>query len=211
VCGRLTSAKKEDIGLMMLPSEQQTLPLLGAALVFIAGLLLGGVVNAAVQRYAAFKESKAVALALRAEIQALLRLATYRDYVALTDAMIVRLRDLSHVLNASDFALIRITQDYFSVFHALSPKIGLLGPLGENVVLAYSATKALFEDFATLYEEGRPYLEGTKTAAAEEIRAYLLEVSTRINQLLRVVVNRGTNTRDALGAYANRRWLRVFK
>jgi hypothetical protein len=59
-------------------------------LAFIAGTLLGGVVNALVGRYAAFKESKGVALAIRAEIEALVRLATYRNYIALTDAIIVR-------------------------------------------------------------------------------------------------------------------------
>jgi hypothetical protein len=76
---------------MTLPSEQQTLSLLGAALSLIVGLLLGGVVNAAVQRYAAFKESKGVALALRAEIQALVKVATFRNYIGITDTMIARL------------------------------------------------------------------------------------------------------------------------
>jgi hypothetical protein len=65
---------------MTLSSEQQTLSFFSGALVFIAGALLGGVVSAAVQRYAAFKESKGVALALRAEIQALLTVARYRNY-----------------------------------------------------------------------------------------------------------------------------------
>jgi hypothetical protein len=31
----------------------------------------------------------------------------------------------------------RVTQDYFTVFHALCPKIGLLGPLSGQVVLLY--------------------------------------------------------------------------
>jgi hypothetical protein len=96
--------------------------------------------------------------------------------------MIARLSDPTHELNPSDFVTMRITQDYFSVFHALSPKIGLLGPLGEKIVLAYSATKALFEDIATLREEIRPYIEGTKSALPDEIQAYLLRATTGVNQ-----------------------------
>lgn len=180
-------------------------------LVFIAGVLLGGVVNGLVGRYAVFKESKGVALAIRAEIEALVRLATYRNYVGLTDAIIVRLKDSTHVLDVLDVFFIQITQDYFSVFHALSPKIGLLGPLSSNVVLVYAGAKSLFEDILMLREQSQPVIEGRQTVAAEQAREYLLQKTVSINQLLKETVTIGTNTANALGAFAERRWLYVFK
>jgi hypothetical protein len=180
-------------------------------LAFIAGTLLGGVVNALVGRYAAFKESKGVALAIRAEIEALVRLATYRNYIALTDAIIVRLNDPTHVIDISDVFSVRVEEDYFSVFHALSPKLGLLGPLASSVVLAYAATKSLLDDLHSLRDMAQPVVEGQRTVSAEQARAYLLQVTVAINQLLRETVTIGTNTANALGAFAERRWLYVFK
>jgi hypothetical protein len=194
-----------------LPSEHQTLSLLNGLLVFVAGALIGGVVHALVERYAVFKESKGVAMALRAEINAFLGLVTFRDYVAITDRMIVRLRDRTHVVDLADVFLIRIAQDYFSVFHALSPKIGLLGPLGRDVVLTYAAAKALLEDIALVREESQAVIEGRKNPTPDQIRASLLEATTQINRLLREAMAIATNTSAALEAFADRRWLCIFK
>ena len=51
-------------------TERHAFALLASVLIFIAGALLGGAVNALVERYAVFKESKGVALAVQAEMNA---------------------------------------------------------------------------------------------------------------------------------------------
>jgi len=177
---------------------------------FIAGALFGGIVNGLVGRYAAFKESKGVALAIRAEIEALIRLATFRDYIGITDAIVVRLNDPSHRLDPNDVFSIRLTQDYFSVFNALSPKLGLLGPLASQVVLAYAGTKSLFEDIAALREQSQPVLEGRQNLTVDQARAYLLLMTRSINRLLKETIKIGTETAQVLGNFAERRWLRIF-
>jgi hypothetical protein len=45
-----------------------------------------------------------------------------------------------------------VRQDYMEVFHACSPKIGLLGELSEGVVLLYAMVKALLDEIAQLSE-----------------------------------------------------------
>jgi hypothetical protein len=198
-----------------LVEETQILPVLTAIVVFIAGALVGGSVNALVERYAVFKESKGIALAIQAEMDGLVTLATYRKYVTLIDAMIVRLQNPSHVLSEQDVFFIQITQDYFSVFHALSPKIGLLGALARDVVLAYSATKSLFEDIARLREEAKPVLDAIAQLRVgmepplrpEYHRTFLLEMTTSISTTLKESLGLAVKTSVKLGAFANRRWL----
>ena len=58
-------------------ADKVLLALLSAAV----GALLGGVVSALVARYASFKESQAVAAALRAEIEVLLTVIERRDHI----------------------------------------------------------------------------------------------------------------------------------
>ena len=180
-------------------------------LVFIAGALLGGAVNALVQRYAVFKESKGVALALQAEMSAVLRLVAFRNYIAGTDAILVRLRDPTHVVDLGDLFLVRAEEDYFSVFHAVAPKIGLLGPLGGDVVLVYAAAKSLLEDIKFLRDEGQAFLEGRRTVTPDQVRAFLLQQTTPVNGLLREAVNLATQAVANLGTFANKRWFRLFK
>lgn len=185
-------------------------PMLFGLITFVAGALFGGIVNCLTARYAAFKESKGVALAIRAEMEALVGLANFRGYVGLTDAIIIRLGDASHQLDLNDVFSINITQDYFSVFSALSPKLGLLGPLATDVVLVYAGTKSLFEDINALRERSRPVLEGREKVTIEQARAYLLFVTISINQLLKETIQMGTKTIAALADFAERRWLKIF-
>jgi hypothetical protein len=93
------------------------------------GALLGGVVRAAVDRYAVFVESKGMAVALRAEIEAILQIVEARQYLSLVTRRIERLQNPTYTPTLDDVFNIRVSQEYFVVFHALCPKIGLLGPL----------------------------------------------------------------------------------
>ena len=79
------------------------------------------------------------------------------------------------------------------------------------MVLAYAATKSLLDDLHSLRDMAQPVVEGRRTVSAEQARAYLLQVTVAINQLLRETVTIGTNTANALRAFAERRWLYVFK
>lgn len=197
----------------MPPPEHPAFSVLIGVLAFIAGTLLGGVVNALVKQYAVFKESKGVALALKAELNALLNLVRFRKYIANTDAIIVRLQDPTHVLDKADVFFVRIAQDYFSVFHAVTPKIGLLGPLGSDIVLVYAAAKSLVEDMVYLTEETQAYLEGRRPTPADQdpLRPFLLQQTGQINALLKEAVRIAAKATEDLGAFAEKRWLRIFK
>ena len=191
--------------------EPQAFPVLFSVLVFITGTLLGGAVNALVERYSVFKEAKGVALALQAEMNAVLRMAALRQYGAGSDAILVRLRDPTHVVGIEDLFWVRGEEDYFSVFHAVAPKIGLLGPLGGDVVLVYAAAKSILEDLRFLRDEGQAFLEGRRNVTPEQVRAFLLQQMTEINALLTGAVKLATEAAADLGTFANRRWLGLIK
>ena len=191
--------------------DHETISLLFGLITFLVGTLLGGVVNMLAGQYAVFKESKGVALAIRAELQSLVKLAALRNYAAVSDAIIKRLGDPSHTPEQSDVFSMHITQDYFSVFHALSPRLGLLGPLASNVVFTYAATKALVEDVRSLREQAVPCVEGRSTVTAEQVRALLLERTCSLNQLIKETMRIGVDTVNVLAAFAERRWLGTFK
>ena len=162
-------------------------------------------------QYAVFKESKGVALAIRAELESLLKLAALRNYAVVTEAIIKRLGDPSHTPEVSDIFSMHITQDYFAVFHALSPRLGLLGPLASNVVFSYASTKALVEDVRSLREQALPFIEGRSTGAAEQARALLLQRTCSLNKLIEQTLRVGVDTVNVLATFAERRWLRTFK
>lgn len=189
-------------------SELHLFSLIAAALTFIAGAIVGGVVDAAFRRYEVFREAQGVASAIRAEIDALVRLARFRQYVELSEGIIARLQEESYVPREHDVFAIQITQDYFSVFNALSPKIGLLGgSLASSVVLAYASTKSWFEDIAQLRERTLPFLDGSKTIPANEARTFLLSATRQINGLLKEALEIAVSTSAALESFAARRWL----
>jgi hypothetical protein len=117
------------------------------------------------------------------------------------------------MLSEQDVFFVQITQDYFSVFHALSPKIGLLGALARDVVLAYSATKSLFEDIARLRERAKPVLDAfaqlrvdMEPRQPEYHRTFLLEMTTSINTTLKESLGLAVKTSAKLSTFANRRW-----
>ncbi len=116
------------------------------------GALLGGVINALIGRYAAFKESQGVAGALSAEIGSLLELVKVRQYTPQLDQIIGRLSVSTYAPTADDIFRARIQHDYFTVFNATCSRIGTLGPLAPQVVNFYAVGKSFLEDVAELGE-----------------------------------------------------------
>jgi hypothetical protein len=123
-----------------------TIALLSAAV----GALLGGIVNAAVARYAAFKESTGMAAALRAELLAILEIAEQRKYLAHLNAIIARLEQPEYVPGLGDLFAFRATRDFFAVFHATCSRIGTLAELAPAVTRIYVVATALVEDATML-------------------------------------------------------------
>jgi|SRR5437879_4850090 len=74
------------------------------ALVSVAiGALLGGGVNALVGRYASFKESQALAAALRAELEVLLDVVEGRDHVGGLERTIIYLSSMTSQAKSDQF------------------------------------------------------------------------------------------------------------
>lgn len=107
--------------------------LLTALLLVSVGAFLGGAVQTAVSRYAAFKESKGIAKALKAEIGSLLSLIEEREYVNILDQIIGRLQNPAYAPDPEETFSVPVTQDYFGVFSALTSKIGLLADLSARL------------------------------------------------------------------------------
>src|SRR5262249_12523080 len=109
-----------------------------ALLSVAVGALLGGVVNALVGRYAAFKETQAVAAALRAELEVMLAVDEYREHARSLQVMIEHLNAGTGPPAADDFyETTGGSQDTYPIFRANCGKLGLLGNAAESVAAAY--------------------------------------------------------------------------
>jgi hypothetical protein len=120
--------------------------------------------------------------------------------------IITRLQDPAYIPTPDDVFQFRLSQDYFTVFHALCPKIGLLGSLSRQVVLLYMEGKALLEDIYTLreiYEKARSGQDGLD-------REVLLTGSQSVAHLFHVILAEGPQVAQALAAYAAQRWWGIF-
>jgi hypothetical protein len=170
------------------------------------GALLGGVVRAIVDRYATFVESRGMAVALKAEIAAILQIVQVRQYLSVLARFIDRLQNPTYTPTRDDVVSIRVTQDYFAVFHALCPKIGLLGPLSGEVALLYTIGKSLIEDIHTLQDIHEKARNGQHILDREE----LLARSQSVAFLFQVLLERGQQVENALTAYTERRWWGIF-
>jgi hypothetical protein len=169
------------------------------------GALLGGVVRAVVDRYTVFEESKGIAVALKAEIEAVLHLVQHREYVRLVSDCINRLENPTYMPTLKDVFNIGVTQEYFPVFNALCPKIGLLGDLSADVVRLYTAGKALLEDMrylTVIYERAQ-----SRQGALD--REELLNRSRDVASLFQGILAAGPQAENALAAYAARRWWNI--
>jgi hypothetical protein len=171
------------------------------------GALLGGVVRAAVDRYSVFVESQGMAVALKAEIEALLQIIQHREYQRLVGECISRLQDATHTPTRDDVFNIQVSQQYFTVFHAVCPKIGLLGSLSDPVVLLYMKGKSLLEDMhylADMYERDR-------NGQGVLDRGELLHRSQGIANMLDTILEGGPQVVTALAAHAARPWWEAFR
>ena len=175
-------------------------------LLLIAGALVGGVINAVVGRYATFKEARGIAAALRSEVESVLGMVRLRGYVQEIDAVISRLRENNHQPTHEDIFAVKVTHDYFAVFHSLVSKIGLLGELSSPVVRLYIFGKAIVEDLELLREMQGEVLRGEIGLKREG----LLRFATELQGLFQQVLKDGPTVVDQLNDFAARRWLGIF-
>lgn len=177
------------------------------ALISVAvGALLGGLIQALVQRYAAFRESKGMAAALRAEITSVVALVEHREYIEHLDEMIGRLQNSTHQPTLEDLFAIRITQDYFTVFNSLCPKIGLLGDLSGRIVRLYVLAKGVIEDFSELRDLRERALAGQVALQREG----LLQFTQAVRALLWRILDEAPQLIHDLAAYEARLWWGMF-
>jgi hypothetical protein len=168
------------------------------------GTLLGGVISALTSRYAAFKEAKGIAAALRAEIDSILLMISKRRYIEGLTEVIARLTDPAHILTLADIPSISVTQDYFSVFHATASKIGMLGELSGPITRLYVFGKGLIEDLDTLREWQKKHAPLTKRELHEALEA--------VRFLFETLETEGAVVMARLDKFASNRnrWLYLF-
>jgi len=149
----------------------------GIALFFlIIGAIIGGASQAVLGRYAAFRESQGIAEALRSEIETILMLVDQRGYLNVLNAAIVPLQNPAYQPTYHNVISISITQDYFTDFNSVCPKIGLLGDVGGRITRFYSVAKALIEDVNEFREIHKQAMTGLVTVFRQPLLTRYLEM-----------------------------------
>jgi hypothetical protein len=169
----------------------------------LVGALLGGVINAAVRRYATFKEGKGIALAIQGEITAIIEIVLKRRYLQHLEKFIHKLSDPAHQLTGTDIFTPNVPQNYFPVFHSLGTQIGLLTDLSDSVAGFYTKAKSVIEDIHSLEEVREKFLNGSM----EIDRQTLLELTTELRDLLHDTLRIGFQTLEDLKAFQERSWI----
>jgi hypothetical protein len=159
-----------------------------AIISLVVGALLGGIVQAATGRYAAFRESQGIAEAVRSEIETILDLINQRGYLNYLNTTIQRLQNPAYQPTYQDLFVVRISQDYFTVFNSVSPKIGLLGNTAGRITHFYSLAKAVIEDLHDLREMRDAVMKGLITV----LRQGLLTQYSEMVRLLQMMQDDGT-------------------
>jgi len=149
----------------------------------IVGGLLGGIVQTVSGRYAAFRESQGIAEAVRSEIETILDLINQRGYLNFLNTIIQRLQNPAYQPTYQDLLVVRIRQDYFTVFNSVCPKIGLLGDTAGKITHFYSLAKALLEDFDDLREMSNGVMMGLITVTRQGLLTQYLEM-VRLFQMM---------------------------
>lgn len=126
----------------------------------VIGTLLGGVIQAATARYAAFKEGSGIAAALSAEIKAITDVVSARRYLEGLDLIIQQLEANPQAGGIEHYFSPRIGDDHFLVFQAIAPKIGLLGDASSTTVKAYQFALSILDDIRVLEEQRRRVEDG---------------------------------------------------
>jgi hypothetical protein len=127
------------------PIIKTLLPVISA---FIGGLI--GITGAYIAfLYQRRSERKSITAAFAAEISAILEIVKKRDYVGVIK------RDIENIKSGSRISIaIPVNQTYFNVYFRNVDKIGLLkASLSPKVVMFYTTTFAVLDDFKTLEED----------------------------------------------------------
>ncbi|MDH5700985.1 MAG: hypothetical protein OEZ41_13615 [Nitrospirota bacterium] len=169
----------------------------------LVGALLGGVLNAAVRRYATFKEGKGIALAIQGEITAIIEIVLKRRYLQHLEKFLHQLSDPTYQLTGSNIFAPRISQNFFPVFNSLANKIGLLADRSDSVAGFYTKAKSLIEDIHAL-EEMRDKIV---TGAMDVDRPALLELTKELHDLLHDALRIGFQTVEDLNTFQDRTWI----
>src|SRR5260370_3943740 len=122
--------------------------ILVATVFILAGAVLGGIGQATVARYAAFKEAGTVAASIRAELVSLRELIERRNYIPTLDGIVGRLRLPlpPGVSSYNETFNVSVTQDYFQVFTAHVGNLGRLGHAAAHVVFVSPSPNPSLED-----------------------------------------------------------------
>ena len=169
------------------------------------GALLGGVVQTLVARYAAHKEAQGIAVSVRAEINALVELVEARRYIECLDLIVDRLQTTGNAM-VSDYFSPRIKEDYFQVFKAVAPTIGMLKEAAGPSVKAYTLAQSFIEDVHMLDENRRRVENGMANPNLDR----LLTATREVREMLSAALIVGREATDALGGFLRKRWLGVF-
>ncbi len=159
------------------------------------GALLGGVIQALVGRYAAFKEAQGLVAGL----------VRTRRYPEILDGTIPRL-ETGATATAADFFSPAVTQEYFQVFRSAVPKIGLLKGASESTVKAYVLAQSVLEDFLLLDKQRLRVEEGSQVPDTQ----WLLAATRELRDVLALAPAAGDEALLALKRIESRRWLRFI-
>ena len=123
------------------------------AIVGLVGVALGGGLQAAHTAFERRLEAKSVLSALVAEVESLKRLIHHRGFIRQFVLVANECRNLSSQGRGAEMYptfTISVSEDYFSLFNALSPKIGLLDRYqADRIVRFYVLVKAAKENFTS--------------------------------------------------------------
>ena len=182
------------------------------ALLFI-GAIFGGLIKAFVHLYLVFDEGRGIAVALKADIDAILALIKRRNFTEAVDAIIRRLEDPSYVPEQEDIFAIPIAQDYFSVFNSVAPKIGMLGDSSRRVVRFNTMLKSLIDEIQGLRQLNDNILKGLIPFDLHDRRKFrpiLLAVTQSMRAFFDTMQAEGVSAANELNTRANmafRQWV----
>ena len=176
------------------------------------GALLGGIVRALVDSYQHYREARGIALALQAEIRALRQLIAQRAIPEGVAKTIALLEEKGRPIEARDLFGLRVTDDYFAVFRAVTQKIGFLGDLSADVVFFYSLAKAVVEELVDMRQR-RDRMADARVPAEQRVvdRDELLDRARELRDLLAASVSGSETLLAKLEHFHERRWMGVVR
>jgi hypothetical protein len=170
-------------------------------LLLIAGAIIGGIGQIAYASYTRFHEGIGLAVAVKAEIEAVLAIVEMRRYLALLDMWAAQLETAVGQIGPEQIISARIDQDYFGVFDSAREKIGLLEDASAPVVKAYTFAKAFMEDVRDLAEI-RDHAQPASTDAQ-----WLAPKVRGAHAALAMAIDSANTAVTELNAFSQRHWL----